>query len=55
MESGKLTNEFGFEKDPSLNATVSIKNIFKKFRIGFKDKTVVNNLSVNFYENQITG
>ena len=49
------TNNIGFEKDPDLNCTVSIKNITKKFRIGFQDKTVVDNLSINFYENQITG
>ena len=40
--------------------TKLLKNIdqlflFKEFRTGFKTKRVVNNLSVNFYENQITG
>ena len=28
---------------------------FKDFTTGFKTKRVVNNLSLNFYENQVTG
>jgi hypothetical protein len=48
-------NIIGFEREPNLNVTVSIQSLSKKFRIGFKDKTVVNNLSINFFENQITG
>lgn len=30
-------------------------NLKQKFRTGFEEKTVVNNLSLDFYENQITG
>jgi len=46
----------GFEQDPNLKCTVSLKNISKYFRVGFsQNKKVVDDLSVNFYENQITG
>lgn len=49
-------SKFGFEKDPdNLRATVCIQNISKEFRNGFNVKRVVNNMSINFYENQITG
>nr|UOU03315.1 ATP-binding cassette subfamily A3-like 2 [Brachionus rubens] len=52
-----LKERYGFEKDPSgLNLSISIQNISKKFRYGIsKSKTVVDNVSLNFYENQITG
>nr|QUF59432.1 ATP-binding cassette transporter Abca3-like4 [Brachionus angularis] len=45
-----------FEREPiDLNASVRIKNLTKVFRTGFEDKIAVDNLSLNFYENQITG
>lgn len=44
-----------FEPEPDhLKATVKMSNITKKFRSGFKKKVAVNNVSINFYENQIT-
>lgn len=45
-----------FEKEPtSLRATVRLQNLTKVFRVGFEEnKTAVNRLSLNFYENQIT-
>nr|UOU03317.1 ATP-binding cassette subfamily A3-like 4 [Brachionus rubens] len=46
----------GFEREPSeLQASVKIKNLTKVFRTGFEDKKAVDNMSLNFYENQITG
>jgi len=50
-----VENRHGFEKDPNLKCTVAVKNVSKHFKIGFKNKKVVDDLSVNFYENQITG
>ncbi|CAF0704109.1 unnamed protein product [Brachionus calyciflorus] len=45
-----------FEREPSeLSASVQIKNLTKIFRTGFEEKKVVDNLNLNFYENQITG
>jgi ABC-type antimicrobial peptide transport system ATPase subunit len=34
---------------------ININSKIKKFRTGLKQKTVVDQVSVNFYENQITG
>ncbi len=49
-------NHFGFEPDSNmLKPMIRIKNMSKKFLIGFKEKTVVNDISINFYENQVTG
>ena len=45
-----------FEEDPmNLKATVKLSNLTKKFHVNFEEKTVVNNISIKFYENQITG
>nr|APD26547.1 ATP-binding cassette transporter subfamily A member 3-like X1 protein [Brachionus koreanus] len=45
-----------FEKDPlNLNKTVSIDNLSKTFKTFRRSKTAVKNISMNFYENQITG
>ncbi|CAF0703608.1 unnamed protein product [Brachionus calyciflorus] len=50
-------DKYGFEKDPiGLTQSISIQKMTKKFRFGLsKNKTVVDNISLNFYENQITG
>ncbi|RNA24891.1 ATP-binding cassette sub-family A member 3-like, partial [Brachionus plicatilis] len=50
-------DKYGFEKDPiGLNQSITIHNVTKKFRYGFsKNKTVVDSISLNMYENQITG
>jgi ATP-binding cassette subfamily A (ABC1) protein 3 len=45
-----------FEKDPvNLRATVKLKKMTKKFYTGFGKKTAVDSLSLNFYQDQITG
>nr|APD26552.1 ATP-binding cassette transporter subfamily A member 3-like X2 protein [Brachionus koreanus] len=56
FESIKQDN-YGFEKDPvGLNQSISIQNVTKKFRSGFSEnKTVVDGISINMYEDQITG
>lgn len=44
-----------FEPEPEgLNIGVSVQNLTKEFGRGKKKKRVVNDLSINFYENQIT-
>nr|QUF59430.1 ATP-binding cassette transporter Abca3-like2 [Brachionus angularis] len=58
LEFDSIKNDkYGFEKEPTgLSRSISIQNITKKFRSGLsKNKTVVDNLSLNFYQNQITG
>ncbi|KAF8767183.1 ATP-binding cassette sub-family A member 3 like protein [Argiope bruennichi] len=48
------SSEF-FEEEPSgMSPGVVIKNLFKKFRTGFRTKLVVNDLSLNIYQGQIT-
>ena len=45
-----------FEKTPEdLKSTVKISHLSKIFKQGFDSKMVVNDLSLDFYENQITG
>ncbi len=45
-----------FEKEPTnLKATVKLKQLTKKFHVNFEERIKVNNLSLNFYENQVTG
>lgn len=49
-------NKVGFENEPlNLVPTIRMNKISKSFRDGFKYKQVVNDLTVNFYDNQITG
>lgn len=56
LEEKTLRDAGYFEQDPaSLRATVKLKNLTKTFRVGFENKVAVNKLSLNFYENQITG
>ena len=52
----KETNKYGFEIEPdNLNVSIHISNMKKKFRTGLKkETTAINDLSVKFYENQIT-
>jgi len=52
----KLSPENSFEEEPThLDATVRIQNLFKKFQFRQQRKTAVNNLSLNIYEDQVTG
>lgn len=49
-------NNSYFECEPcELKPTVKLKNIYKKFSNGLKHKNAVQNLTINFYQNQITG
>ena len=52
----KVTNKYGFEIEPdNLNVSIHISNMKKKFRTGLKkETTAINDLSVKFYENQVT-
>ncbi|XP_055936421.1 retinal-specific phospholipid-transporting ATPase ABCA4-like [Argiope bruennichi] len=48
------SSEF-FEEEPSgVSPGVVIRNLFKEFRIGFRTKLAVNDLSLNIYQGQIT-
>nr|UOU03316.1 ATP-binding cassette subfamily A3-like 3 [Brachionus rubens] len=55
VEVNKSTNfsSLNFEPEPELKPTVSLQNLTKKFRNGFKKTTAVNNMNINFYENEI--
>lgn len=57
MESSPVINEGdAFEAEPkNLKASIKIRNLTKSFRTNFEVKKAVDNISVNFYENQITG
>lgn len=55
-EDAESENPEFFEKaTSSMKPTVRISNLTKTFTTSFDTKTVVNKMSLNFYEDQITG
>lgn len=50
-----LHEEFFEKPSIKMKPTVQIKNMSKIFRSAFERKTAVDNLSLSFYEDQITG
>nr|UOU03314.1 ATP-binding cassette subfamily A3-like 1 [Brachionus rubens] len=56
QQSLNSSDNSAFESEPfNLKKTVSISNLSKTFKTFRAYKTAVNNISINFYENQITG